>query len=149
MIRECAYNFNASVFVTASAGVMPMTQSTPTSTTRRPRAIRLSGSPASDDASNDVKRRATLSVLVGVAHSLWTKPVDNLCILTPSSTFESDACDAVNALHCKAAFAAIRSCNITICIDVTIDPVSGITHRAFEFIVSHRITLQSLHHQQS
>jgi hypothetical protein len=92
---------------------------------------------------------ATLSVLLGVAHSLWMMPVDNLCIFAPSFTFEGDAGDAVNALHCEATFAAIRSSYITICIDVTIDAVGRIAHRAFEFIISHQLILQSEHHQQS
>jgi hypothetical protein len=75
-------------------------------------------------------------------------PVDNLCIFTPPNTFESDACDAVNALHCESTFAAIGSSDITIGIDVTIDPISAIAHRAFEFIVRHLITPLFLHHQQ-
>jgi hypothetical protein len=67
---------------------------------------------------------ATLSVLLGVAHSLWMMVVDNLSIFTPSSTFESNAGDAENALRWHIAFATIWSWNITICIDVSIDPIS-------------------------
>jgi hypothetical protein len=112
----------------ANAGVVLTTHSAANSTKHRLRAIRHSGSPTSMERNNQVKYDATLSVLLGVAHSLCIMPVDNLCIFTPSSTFESDSGDAVNALHCKTAFAAIGSSYITICIDVTIDPIGCVAH---------------------
>ena len=85
-MRECAYNFNESIdgFFVAScvalAGVVITTHSPANSTKHRLRAIRLSGSPTSMERTDLVKYNATLSVRLGVAHSLWMMSVDNLTI---------------------------------------------------------------------
>jgi hypothetical protein len=88
-MRECAYSFNESIdgFFVAScvalAGVVITTHSPANSTKHRLRAIRLSGSPTSMERIKPCKYIATLSVLLGVAHSLWIKPVDNLFMIYP------------------------------------------------------------------
>jgi hypothetical protein len=87
-IRECAYSFNELIdgFFVAScvacAGVADAIHSPANSTKHRLRAIRLSGSPTSMERINPCKYIATLSVLLGVAHSLWMMPVDNFIIMT-------------------------------------------------------------------
>jgi hypothetical protein len=88
-ILECAYSFNESIdgFFIAScvacAGVAIAKHSPANSTKHRLRAIRLSGSPTSMERTDPRKYRSSLSVLLGVAHSLWTKPVDNLIMIYP------------------------------------------------------------------
>jgi hypothetical protein len=88
-MRECAYSFNKSIdgFFVAScvalAGVVITTHSPANSTKHRLRAIRLSGSPTSMERTEPRKYIATLSVLLGVAHSLWIMPVDNLIMIYP------------------------------------------------------------------
>jgi hypothetical protein len=92
-MRECAYSFNESIdgFFVAScvacAGVADAIHSPANSTKHRLRAIRLSGSPTSMERTEPRKYIATLSVLLGVAHSLWMMPVDNLFTMT-SHQFE-------------------------------------------------------------
>tara|TARA_R110000823_G_scaffold214897_1_gene344639 strand:+ start:54 stop:344 length:291 start_codon:yes stop_codon:yes gene_type:complete len=90
MILECAYSFNESIDVVASfvalAGVVLTTQSPANSTKHRLRATRQSGSPTSMERTEARKYIATLSALLGVAHSLWMINVDNFLIgLTPQS----------------------------------------------------------------
>jgi hypothetical protein len=67
----------------ACAGVVIAKHSPANSTKHRLRAIRLSGSPTSMERTDPRKYRSSLSVLLGVAHSLWTKPVDNLIMIYP------------------------------------------------------------------
>jgi hypothetical protein len=67
----------------ALAGVVTTTHSPANSTKHRLRAIRLSGSPTSMERTDQRKYRSSLSVMLGVAHSLWMKPVDNLIMTYP------------------------------------------------------------------
>jgi hypothetical protein len=66
----------------ANAGVVLTTHSPANSTKHRLRAIRLSGSPTSMERTEARKYIATLSVRLGVAHSLWMEPVDNFITMT-------------------------------------------------------------------
>jgi hypothetical protein len=66
----------------ACAGVALARHSAANSTKHRLRAIRLSGSPTSMERTEPRKYIATLSVLLGVAHSLWMMLVDNLITMT-------------------------------------------------------------------
>ena len=87
----------------AFAGVIPITQRAPTSTKLRLRAIRLSGSPASCDASVRVKHKAILWITNAwfwrVIHR-FLRVVDNfLRIFTPTRTFKANAWSAINLSH--------------------------------------------------
>ena len=87
MILECAYSFNESIDVVAAfvalAGVVLTIHSPANSTKHRLRATRRSGSPTSMERTEARKYIATLSALLGVAHSLWMMDVDNLIMIYP------------------------------------------------------------------